>query len=98
MRKLESTKFKDKTAAVLCSESTPPMFLTANELVALTHRLRFTAQSKYLSNVGISHKIRPDGSVCVLRAHVELEMGFSTQKLKQPKTITPNFDFLTGAK
>ncbi len=55
------------------------VILTADELVALTGRKRKDAQVKALRFMGIEHKIRPDGSVAVLRAHVERELGGADQ-------------------
>lgn len=51
------------------------MILTSEELAALTGRRRKDAQVKALRYMGLEHKIRPDGSVAVLRAHVERELG-----------------------
>ena len=51
------------------------MFLTKEELQALTGRQRRDAQVAALRQMGIEHKIRPDGSPAVLRAHVEELLG-----------------------
>lgn len=51
------------------------MFLTAEELKEMTKRTQYRAQVQVLRALGIEHKIRPDGSVLVLRAHVEKQMG-----------------------
>ena len=53
------------------------MFLTKEELQELTGRTRRDAQVAALRSMGIEHRIRPDGSPAVLRAHVEQagEMG-----------------------
>lgn len=51
------------------------MILTDDELVALTGRKRKDAQIRVLRFMGIEHKIRPNGTVAVLRAHVERELG-----------------------
>ncbi|MHB8348410.1 MAG: DUF4224 domain-containing protein [Acidiferrobacterales bacterium] len=47
------------------------MFLTPEEIVALTRRKRRPAQVIELRYMGIEHRVRPDGSVAVLWAHVE---------------------------
>ena len=45
--------------------------LTAVELRELTGRVRRSAQVLALRFMGIEHHVRPDGSVAVLRSHVE---------------------------
>jgi hypothetical protein len=55
------------------------MFLDRDELVGLTGRQRSDAQVRTLRAMGIEHRVRPDGSVAVLRAHVEELFG-----VKQP--------------
>lgn len=47
------------------------MLLTPAELRQLTHRSRCDAQSRVLRFMGIEHRRRPDGSIAVLRAHVD---------------------------
>lgn len=47
------------------------MFLTQDEVQELTQRQRRDAQRRVLVQMGISHKVRPDGSLAVLKAHVE---------------------------
>jgi hypothetical protein len=54
------------------------MFLTAEELTELTNRIHRRAQRTVLNFMGIEHKVRPDGSVLVLRSHVEKQMGGGT--------------------
>lgn len=51
------------------------MFLTADELEALTGRKVRRCQRQVLSHLGIEHRVRPDGSLVVLRAHVEQSLG-----------------------
>lgn len=51
------------------------MFLTPEELQQLTGRKRRNAQVLVLRFMGIEHRVRPDGSVVVLRAHVEQVLG-----------------------
>ncbi len=51
------------------------MFLSKDELRELTGRQMPSAQVRALRAMGIEHKVRPDGSVAVLRAHVEQVMG-----------------------
>lgn len=51
------------------------MFLDEVELVSLTSRKRKRAQVHCLRMMGVEHRVRPDGSIAVLRAHVELLFG-----------------------
>lgn len=54
------------------------MFLTADELRELTCRTRSDAQRRALRAMGIEHRTRPNGSVAVLRSHVEHVLGLAT--------------------
>lgn len=47
------------------------MLLTDAEIAALTGRRRRDAQRRALHYMGIEHRVRPDGSLAVLSAHVE---------------------------
>lgn len=58
-------------------------FLTTSELVELTGKVRHSAQIRQLRHMGIHHKTRADGSVAVLRAHVEKEFGLTTPATRQ---------------
>lgn len=51
------------------------LMLSPDELKDLTHKSRASAQVRALRAMGIEHKVRPDGSVAVLRAHVDAQMG-----------------------
>lgn len=51
------------------------LFLTENEVRELTRRERNSAQVRALRRMGIEHRIRPDGSVLVLRSHVDNLLG-----------------------
>lgn len=51
------------------------MFLSKQEIEVLTGRTRRDAQIRILRFMGIEHRVRPDGSVAVSRAHVECVMG-----------------------
>ncbi|VVE10664.1 hypothetical protein PTE30175_02545 [Pandoraea terrae] len=55
-------------------------FLTQDEVRELTGRTKFKSQDHVLSVLGIEHKVRPDGSMIVLRAHVEQLLGCGTSK------------------
>ncbi len=64
------------------------MFLDSTELLELTNRKRASAQARVLRSMGIEHKIRPDGSVAVLRAHIVRLFGEA-----MPKTADKEFRF-----
>jgi hypothetical protein len=51
------------------------LFLEADELYGLTQRRRRDAQVRMLRSMGVEHRVRADGSVAVLRAHVEQLFG-----------------------
>lgn len=73
---------------------TQTMFLTGEELAALTHRQRSPSQGKVLNFMGIEHRRRPDGSIAVLRAHVERMMGEGATMKKPLKKTEPRFDLV----
>ena len=49
--------------------------LNESELRDVTQRTRTDAQRRVLDALGIRYRIRPDGSLVVLRANVERELG-----------------------
>lgn len=51
------------------------MFLTEDDLTELTGKRQNAARIRVLNSIGVQHKIRPDGSIAVLRAHVERLFG-----------------------
>lgn len=51
------------------------MFLDDEELTELTAKRQNAARVRVLNSMGVQHKIRPDGSIAVLRAHVERLFG-----------------------
>lgn len=61
------------------------MFLSDEELHELTKRTRRGAQARALRAMGIEHRVRGDGSVVVLRAHVEQVFGVALPKSTKPK-------------
>lgn len=73
------------------------MFLTLDEVKSLTGRVHHSAQVKVLCSMGIEHKVRPDGSVAVLRQHIEQSMGITVDK-KKSKIIEPNWGALNAAR
>ncbi|MDR6583550.1 hypothetical protein J2W50_001748 [Herbaspirillum frisingense] len=50
-----------------------------SEIKALTKRSRSKAQQKQLNAMGIQHKVRADGSLVVLSAHVDKLLGGDVQ-------------------
>lgn len=66
------------------------MFLTPEEIRELTHRVKHGAQAVALNTMGIMHKIRPDGSIVVMRDHVESLFGIA-EKSRKAKVIEPNW-------
>lgn len=51
------------------------MLCTEEELIAITHKERPSAQARALLAMGIAFKPRPDGTLAVSRAHVEHLLG-----------------------
>lgn len=66
------------------------MFLDKEELIHLTGRTRKDAQVRVLRFMGIEHRLRPDGSVAVLRAHVEKSLGGSAAEVVE-REFEPNW-------
>lgn len=66
------------------------LFLTRDELIALTGRTRNDAQIRVLRFMGIEHKVRPNGTVAVLRGHVEKSLGGTDIDIHQ-KEYEPNW-------
>lgn len=67
-------------------------FLVPEEVVALTNRKVRSAQVKALKAMGIEHKVRPDGSVAILRNHITKIFDGSPENLVKQKVVTPNWD------
>lgn len=66
-------------------------FLDRDEVVELTHRTRRDAQVRALRFMGIEHRVRPDGSVAVLRSHVEQIFGVAASKDRPKPPIEPDW-------
>ena len=67
------------------------MFLTISELRELTGKIQRNAQAVALRSMGIEHKLRPDGTVAVLRSYIEQTLGLSEPKVRNKKQIEPNW-------
>lgn len=67
-------------------------FLTPSELAQLTGRTRSDAQKRALRYMGIEHRTRPDGSLAVLRAHVnQVFGGDSVEREGSAKEVEPDW-------
>lgn len=60
------------------------MLLTADEIEALTGKQRRSAQRAVLVALGVPFKVRPDGSLVVLRAAAEAALGYSKADYRPP--------------
>jgi Domain of unknown function (DUF4224) len=70
---------------------TVAMFLDSNALYELTRRRRSDAQIRMLRAMGIEHRIRADGSVAVLRGHIESLFGAVPSSRSQEQNAEPNW-------
>ncbi|MRT31210.1 DUF4224 domain-containing protein [Herbaspirillum sp. CAH-3] len=73
------------------------MFLNERDIADLTKRKRAKAQQKQLNAMGIQYKVRADGSLVVLQAHVEKLLGAGEQSARQLSVREPNWKALTHA-
>lgn len=73
------------------------VFLNEEEIELLTEKKRHSTQQKILNALGVTHKVRPNGSLVVLRSHVERVLGghVPTPVKKEPE---PNWDALNGTR
>ena len=63
------------------------MFLSKEELAALTGKERPKAQARALTRMGIPHRTRPDGSPVVMRTHVEIVDAPPASWLARPQSM-----------
>lgn len=69
------------------------IFLTKSEIYGLTNRLNQSAQIRALKTMGIEHKVRPDGSVAILRDHItKIFGGIPDPTRRVSKIASPNWD------
>jgi hypothetical protein len=66
-------------------------FLTEEEVQALTERKVRRAQVSVLNSMGIEHRVRPDGSVAILRAHI-IKVFDGGNAQSKTKEVVPNWD------
>lgn len=59
------------------------LLLTDEEVIELTGRQKREAQRKVLSELSIPFRIRPDGTLVVLRAAMEVALGHAPTNKKQ---------------
>jgi hypothetical protein len=67
-------------------------FLASDEVQGLTNKSRKSSQILALRSMGIEHRVRPDGSVAVLRAHIIKLFGGDIPVTKAKKTNQPNWN------
>lgn len=65
------------------------MILTAEEMIAITKKSRYKAQSHSLDVMGVTYKKRADGSLIVSRAHIEHWLG--VEQKTSIKKIEPDW-------
>lgn len=68
-----------------------PLFLSPEQIYALTHRRRSTAQAKALRMMGVQFKVRPDGTVAVATGHYEKLFGVAPGASSQEADFTFNW-------
>lgn len=72
------------------------MILSSEQLRGLTGKKHRDAQLRVLVALGVTHKVRPDGSIIVSEAHVErLLGGVANAKVRTP--TEPNWSALAKA-
>jgi len=79
-----------KNWGIEMSETT---FLRTAEVISLTGRTRRDAQVRVLRGMGIEHKVRPDGSVAVLRPYINQAFGgIGAAAGAQEKEVEPDWE------
>lgn len=66
-------------------------FLSEDEVIDLTLKRRRSSQAVALRFMGIEHRMRPDGSLAVLRTHVEQSLGVVISERKTKQEPGPNW-------
>jgi Domain of unknown function (DUF4224) len=74
------------------------MFLDDDELRSMTHRVQRAAQARVLRSMGIEHRARPDGSLAVLRAHVEQTFGAAAAAKRKKTPTEPNWGAVSATR
>lgn len=67
------------------------MLLTEDELIELTGMQQRAAQRRVLNAIGVPYRVRPNGSIIVLRAALDLALGGvpAAQAQKRPELVLP---------
>jgi hypothetical protein len=68
-------------------------FLDHEEINGLTNKTRRPAQTRALRAMGIEHKVRPDGSIAILRGHIDKVFDGNPHEStsKRAKVASPNW-------
>ena len=74
------------------------MFLNADEMRELTQKAHHAAQVRVLHSMGIKHCARPDGSVAVLRSHIEDLLSSGTKVSKLSVNNEPDWSALNATR
>lgn len=61
--------------------------LSHEEIVDLTHFKKYSKQREALISLGIDHRVRPDGTIAILR-----EWLANYQQSRKPKKTEPNWE------
>lgn len=72
------------------------MFLERDELKALTQRVQYKAQARMLRSMGVEFRTRADGTLAVMREHVQKIFGNEPEKRANGKEFSPNWDALNA--
>lgn len=80
------------------TELMPEPFLEPEHITKLTKKKRRPAQLRVLKGMQIEHKVRPDGSIAILWAHISkvFDGNPSETPRKTNKTASPNWEALTN--
>lgn len=74
------------------------MFLDSDEIRELTCRVQHAAQVRVLRGMGIEHRVRPDGSVAVMRAHAEKVFGVAPAAARKAAAREIDWEALRAAR
>lgn len=67
------------------------LFLDEEEMHELTGRERRDAQVKQLRHMGIEHRVRADGTVAVLKSHIDKTFDGVAEKTIKLEHTEPNW-------
>lgn len=72
------------------------MFLDDQEILALTNKSKRVAQRRTLERMGIEFILRPDGSIVILREHVQTLLQGKKPQPKLNREKTPDWSKFNG--